>query len=204
MLAATQRVYTRGLGSGRGRRRGWPGPKWPALSVSLVWGCLGDLTPRKSPGHRTGPPDPRGWIGVVSGHGCRTQLAFVPPVRPQSLPRLLPSCRPEGGHPGASGGREVGTWHLQPSLAWSVGGLAGLTHRELRAERNGTQLFAEAWGISLCYCKLEQRGGRRGLLTAAFLPADLPGKGCLRPQAGAWRLAKAAMAVPASSLYCRT
>lgn len=43
----------------------------------------------------------------------------------------------------------MGTWHLQPSVAWSVGGLSGLTHRELRAEKNGTQLFAEAWGISL-------------------------------------------------------
>lgn len=54
------------------------------------------------------------------------------------------------------------------------------------AEQKGAQLFTGPWGPPCSIANWTERGGdgRRGLLTATFLPVDLPGKGRLGPWAG--------------------
>lgn len=163
------------------------GPRGPPPTV-----CLG--VPREAVllGRGLVGRAPQGWTSsVVSGCGRGAQPGPSLPFRPQSSPRLLPLLLrvglSRGGGPGPGpaggaelpgGGREVGTWRLQPSLArLVVGGLEG--------DSLGAQSRAElgpaarrAAGLSLRYCKLAGRGG--GSVPAA----GRSGKGSRRPRAG--------------------
>lgn len=79
------------------------------------------------------------------GHGAGTQPGSFPPVRPPEAAQAPAAAAGRGSPPRAGAGREGGTWRLQPSWAWSVGGLAGLTPQEPRAECEA-QLPAEPRG----------------------------------------------------------
>lgn len=158
------------MGGGRGERLAWvreaplplSGLGVPREAVLLGRGLVGRA--------------PRGWTSSV-----------VSQSSPRLLPLLLRAGLSRGGGPGPGpaggaelpgGGREVGTWRLQPSLArLVVGGLEG--------DSLGAQSRAElgpaarrAAGLSLRYCKLAGRGG--GSVPAA----GRPGKGSRRPRAG--------------------
>lgn len=143
-----------------GQRWGWSqGGAGPGVS-GLPHGeaPVEGFTPRRSPGHRPGWPTPervneacgqRAWLRGLDQPG-----SFLP-FRAPSSPGLLllqQMVGPELGSPGSPGPlrRPRAAW-------WRVGGgdvayaaLAGwpargrpggLTHRELRAEQNGAQLF---------------------------------------------------------------
>lgn len=168
------------------------------LSVSSR-GCPQDFTPRKSPGPRTGPPDLRGRRSVAGrhGHGAGTQPGSLPPLRPPEAaqaPAAAAAGRGEAtqGRWGAGGGDVA----PQPSWAWSVGGLAGLTHRELRAE-NEAQLLAEPWGRP---CVTGNQKGGRG-----EAQGNSQQRSCLRTTQATARGAGAGRGGrghPTSSLYC--
>lgn len=164
------------MGGGRGERLAWV---------------------REAPLPLSGLGVPREAVLLGRGLVGRAPRGRTSSVVSQSSPRLLPlllrAGLSRGGGPGPGpaggaelpgGGREVGTWRLQPSLArLVVGGLEG--------DSLGAQSRAElgpaarrAAGLSLRYCKLAGRGG--GSVPAA----GRPGKGSRRPRAGgrAWPL----------------
>lgn len=158
------------MGGGRGERLAWV---------------------REAPLPLSGLGVPREAVLLGRGLVGRAPRGRTSSVVSQSSPRLLPlllrAGLSRGGGPGPGpaggaelpgGGREVGTWRLQPSLArLVVGGLEG--------DSLGAQSRAElgpaarrAAGLSLRYCKLAGRGG--GSVPAA----GRPGKGSRRPRAG--------------------
>lgn len=160
----------RDFGGGRG-----PGERleWLTCVRQSHVGRRRDLASRKSRGHGAGPPDTERMEGCGQQAWPRGLDPAWPllPLGPRRLPRLLLLPQTRGRPCRAGGGREVGTWRLRPSSAWSVGGLAGPTHRQLCAEPGDP-----------CVTTLG-RGGGAGVSTAVLTLTSWGRP--LRPRAGA-------------------
>lgn len=174
------------------RGLGWEGNVGTWGQAQLCLSCVALLlaegvTPRK------GPESPEGWPSCVgSGRGCGPGPSLFPASQTPELsqpPAAAADVRAGAGEATSGSGalrrRRAAWWRPGGGDVASVGGPAGLTHRELIAEQNGPSCSQSLGDIPV----LVQTGARRGKegevsVRQAFWPGELPRRGCLRLQDG--------------------